>query len=99
VSAERGCRLRLERRAQNDLQRYLAGARAERRVGSHLIRDMGRVAQFVEQPLHHRLDLSQDGLSLAPRCHAVLQRLRVPDADGAIARARDELLAVGPPRQ
>lgn len=41
---------------------------------------------------------TEDG-EIAPRLHPILQRLRLPDAHRVIARAGDELLAVGPPRQ
>jgi len=57
------------------------------------------VAELREELLHHRLDLRQDGLPLAPRLDALHERMRIPDTDGVVARAGDELLAIGPQGQ
>ena len=89
----------IERSPQRDLERDLSRTRAKRRVGLDPLDDLTGIVELGEEPLHHRLDLRQDGLPLTPRLQAVLQRLRVPNTDGVVARTGDELLTVGPPRQ
>ena len=87
-----------ERRSERDLEGDLARTRPQRPIRFDPFNDLVGVTKFREEPLHQRLDLRQDGLAFAPRLDALHERLRIPDADGVVARAGDELLARQPAR-
>lgn len=88
-----------KRNLQRNLERDLSRAHSQGGVRLYPPDDFVGIAKLGDEPLHHRSDLGQDGLPLAPRLDAILQRLRVPDANCMVTRTGKELLAVGPPRQ
>jgi len=76
----------INRNPQRNLERDLSPARGQQNVSLDPFDDLPGIAKLCEESLHHRLDLGQDGLPLTPRLHAILQRLRIPDANSVVAR-------------
>jgi hypothetical protein len=76
----------INRHLQRNLKGDLPRTRGQQNISLDPLYDLAGIAKLGEEPLHHGFDLGQHGLPLTSRLHAILERLRIPDASSVVAR-------------